>query len=270
MATNEPWIGSHYGLAVSLIVLEHICPNFRKPYNQLLLEIQYYQMTRNPSFINLNKSPVIAVKDSILTYTAKILIFDNDCSYLSLLMFNLARDWTIKLPSIRPGVIPQNGAFTSAPFCRDKFTILHDLLLFRLQKVTTFITTMFRYSRGSLPSLAISSAFTLPWSDCPENLQSPPVAAPRNSYCIAEIASPALPSSSHWHTVSLPFKSFGPNSFSQSKLSPAFGNPITDNGSALRNFVSVELRRHHAGKTMRWVPWIVSKDNGAVAQILRE
>ena len=33
--------------------------------------------------------------------------------------------------------------------------------------------------------------------------------------------------------------------------------------------ISVELRRHHAGRTMRWTPRIIDKDNGAVAQIVR-
>ena len=32
---------------------------------------------------------------------------------------------------------------------------------------------------------------------------------------------------------------------------------------------SVELRRHHAGRIMRWAPQIIGKDNGAVAQIVR-
>ena len=32
---------------------------------------------------------------------------------------------------------------------------------------------------------------------------------------------------------------------------------------------NVELRRHHAGGIMRWTPQIISKDNGAVAQIVR-
>jgi len=32
---------------------------------------------------------------------------------------------------------------------------------------------------------------------------------------------------------------------------------------------TVELRRHHAGRIMRWMPRIIGKDNGAVAQIVR-
>ena len=32
---------------------------------------------------------------------------------------------------------------------------------------------------------------------------------------------------------------------------------------------SVELRRHHAGRIMRWTPRIIGKDNGAVARIVR-
>ena len=35
------------------------------------------------------------------------------------------------------------------------------------------------------------------------------------------------------------------------------------------DFVFVELRRHHAGRIMRWTPRIIGKDNGAVAQIVR-
>jgi len=31
----------------------------------------------------------------------------------------------------------------------------------------------------------------------------------------------------------------------------------------------VELRHHHAGRIMRWTPQIIGKDNGAVAQIVR-
>ena len=33
--------------------------------------------------------------------------------------------------------------------------------------------------------------------------------------------------------------------------------------------VVVELQRHHAGRIMRWTPRIIGKDNGAVAQIVR-
>ena len=31
----------------------------------------------------------------------------------------------------------------------------------------------------------------------------------------------------------------------------------------------VELRRHHDAKIMRWTPWIIGKENGAIAQMLR-
>jgi len=37
-----------------------------------------------------------------------------------------------------------------------------------------------------------------------------------------------------------------------------------------RQLHHVELRCHHAGKTTRWAPRIISKDNGAVAQIVRK
>jgi len=32
----------------------------------------------------------------------------------------------------------------------------------------------------------------------------------------------------------------------------------------------VKLRHHHAGKTMRWAPRIISKDNGAVARFVKD
>ena len=40
---------------------------------------------------------------------------------------------------------------------------------------------------------------------------------------------------------------------------------------ALKTKISafVELRRHHAGKMMRWTPWIISNDNEDVAQNVR-
>jgi len=39
---------------------------------------------------------------------------------------------------------------------------------------------------------------------------------------------------------------------------------------SLREVLSVvELRCHHAGRIMRWMPQIIGKDNGAVAQIVR-
>jgi len=37
----------------------------------------------------------------------------------------------------------------------------------------------------------------------------------------------------------------------------------------LQVVLCVELRRHHAGRIMRWTPRIIGKDNGAVAQIVR-
>ena len=57
--------------------------------------------------------------------------------------------------------------------------------------------------------------------------------------------------------------------FASSMLLPAVQPLRSDEDSSLRQASSVELRRHHAGRTMRWTPRIIGKDNGAVAQIVR-
>jgi len=44
-------------------------------------------------------------------------------------------------------------------------------------------------------------------------------------------------------------------------------NPVTPFNEAV---LTVELWCHHGGRIMRWMPQIIGKDNGAVAQIVRK
>jgi len=49
----------------------------------------------------------------------------------------------------------------------------------------------------------------------------------------------------------------------EAKIKTFFGSPIS------KPMATVELRRHHAGRILRWTPQITSKDNGAIAQFVR-
>jgi len=58
----------------------------------------------------------------------------------------------------------------------------------------------------------------------------------------------------------------------RTKPAPAISFNVSDSKAKNLNEtegIVVELRRYRAGKTMRWTPQIMNKDNGGAAQIVR-